>query len=221
MKIETKKLQKMIQEAIQSYIKEWEEMSEADIRQRMAAKTSGGGADMVNIDKLMMALDAAEKQGKTGLTASELSSLAKQAIEVAAPLGKGNAQQLAAKAASKTGGAPVAPPSNMMMEENEGKISLTKAQLKEMVISLLENNLLGKKNPIMAKREIIAMMDSTSRNFEREIVKTFNLRDPDELTPELQRKYLEIVEGMKSELVAAAMKAVQQLINFPTNDGSK
>lgn len=107
------------------------------------------------------------------------------------------------------------------LEENPSTVKMTKQQLKEMVGALLEFDLLGKKNPIMAKREIIAMMDSTSRNFEREIIKTFNLKDPDELTPELQRKYLEIVEGMKGKLVSAAMEAVQQLISFPTNDNGK
>ena len=102
--------------------------------------------------------------------------------------------------------------------DQDTSVHMSKQQLKEMVTALLEFDLLGKKNPIMAKREIIAMMDSTSRNFEREIIKTFNLKDPDDLQPELQRKYLEIVEGMKTKLVAAAMEAVQQLIAFPTND---
>lgn len=110
--------------------------------------------------------------------------------------------------------------------EETPTIEMTKTELKEMVNSILENGggmtTLGiKKNPIMAKREIIAMMDSTSRSFEREILKTFNLRDPDELSPELQKRYLEIVEAMKSKLVAAAMEAVQQLISFPSNEQSK
>lgn len=215
-KIEAKKLHEMIETAIGKYLKEWEEVDE-DVRQRMAAK-AGSGKDMVNIDKMMMALDAAEKQGKTGLTAQEIMMLAQRSIEVAAPMGKGNPAAVAAQVGSKTGGAPLVTPPSNIGQMNENKLSLTKKQLKEMVVSLLEFSLMGQKNPIMAKREIIAMMDSTSRNFEREIIKTFNLRDPDELTPELQRKYLEIVEGMKSKLVAAAMEAVQQLIRFPTND---
>ena len=64
-------------------------------------------------------------------------------------------------------------------------------------------------------------MDTTSRNFEREILKVFNLRDPDELSADLQRKYIEIVEAMKTKLVAAAMEAVAQLISFPSNEESK
>lgn len=77
---------------------------------------------------------------------------------------------------------------------------------------------IGAGNPIMAKREIIALMDQTSRSFEQEIIKTFKLQNPDNLSPELQRAYLEIVEGMKAKMVAAAMEAVQGLIKFPRQD---
>jgi len=110
--------------------------------------------------------------------------------------------------------------------EKKPVVEMSKKELKEMVTAVLENSFtpsgIGpRKNPIMAKREIIAMMDTTSRSFEREILKTFNLRDPDELSPDLQKKYLEIVEEMKTKLVGAAMAAVQQLIGFPSNDESK
>ena len=111
-------------------------------------------------------------------------------------------------------------------DEAKPTVEMSKAELKEMVVAVLENSfapagLGAKKNPIMAKREIISMMDTTSRNFEREILKVFNLRDPDELSADLQRKYIEIVEAMKTKLVAAAMEAVAQLISFPSNEESK
>lgn len=225
-KVEKKKLYEMIESAIKKYVNECgmdfssdKELDEAnlDLRGRLAGAKPG--STTINLDKLMVALDGAEKQGKKAITAQELQALAKQSMDIQTPLGKGNMGQMAAQVGSKTGGQPlVAPPAGMMAENTSGKIKMTRQQLKEMVVSLLEFDLLGKKNPIMAKREIIALMDATSRNFEREIIKTFNLRDPDELTPELQRKYLEVVEGMKGKLVAAAMEAVQQLISFPTND---
>lgn len=111
--------------------------------------------------------------------------------------------------------------------ESNKTITITQSQLKEMVTKVVkariqEMSMAG--NPIMAKREIIALMDSTSRNFEHEIIKTFNLQNPDTLSPDLQRRYLEIVETMKGELVGAAMQAVQSLVAFPKNDegnGSK
>jgi hypothetical protein len=108
-----------------------------------------------------------------------------------------------------------------LVETQTNKITISETTLKEMVGQAVQKKLLEMSdvnNPIMAKREIIALMDSTSRNFESEIIKTFNLQNPDSLSPELQRKYLEIVEGMKAELVAAAMKAVTQLIMFPKQD---
>lgn len=110
--------------------------------------------------------------------------------------------------------------SNVIPEERK-TVAITESSLKEMVNDIVKSKLMefsDGNNPIMAKREIIALMDSTSRNFESEIIKTFNLQNPDTLTPDLQRKYLEVVEGMKAELVAAAMKAVTQLIMFPKQD---
>lgn len=108
-----------------------------------------------------------------------------------------------------------------LVETQTNKITISETTLKEMVGQAVQKKLMemsDMNNPIMAKREIIALMDSTSRNFESEIIKTFNLQNPDSLSPELQRKYLEVVEGMKAELVAAAMKAVTQLIMFPKQD---
>lgn len=216
MKVNEKKLQEMVQEAISSYL------DEMDYRQRIAAAAKGGaGGDKVSIDKLISILDGMEKSGKAAVSPAEIQAAMKQAIQVSAPLGKGSPQALAQKAASPTGGAPVmAPPSSV--GPREGKtVSITKGQLQEMVNRIIEARLLEfstSNNPIMAKREIIALMDSTSRNFENEIIKTFKLQNPDMLSPELQRKYLEVVEGMKAELVAAAMKAVQELIHFPKQD---
>lgn len=220
MKVNSRELQEMIKEAVTNYL------SELDYRQRLAAVGQKGGTDQVSIDKLMMGLDGMEKTGKTTISQPELMNVAKQAIQVAAPLGKGNAGALAQQATSKTGGAPVSAPMGAgnpaaPFPQREGKITVTKSQLKEMVAGIVKNRLMefaDNNNPIMAKREIIALMDSTSRNFESEIIKTFKLQNPDTLSPELQRRYLEIVEGMKAELVAAAMKAVQDLISFPKID---
>jgi len=214
MKVNSKKLQEMIKEAISSYL------TELDYRQRIAAVPKTGPSDQVSIDKLMMALDGLEKSGKTTVTQPDLATLAKRSIEVAAPLGKASPAALAQQAVSPTGGAPLRKP----FEAKDRNITVTQSQLKEMVAKVVKSRLQEfstGNNPIMAKREIIALMDSTSRNFENEIITTFNLRNPDTLAPDLQRQYLEIVEAMKAKLVAAAMEAVQSLINFPTEDDGK
>lgn len=220
MKLPVHEIKKMVQEALSDYL------SEIDYRQRLAA-LGGGQKDQISIDKLMMALDGMEKNGKKALSSQELQQVASKSIDIAAPMGKGNPQQLAQQASSKTGGQPLVAPRGAGNVQNplgqqEGKeITLSKSKLQEMINRLVEARLvefIDGQNPIMAKREIIALMDGTSRNFENEIIKTFKLQNPDMLSPELQRKYLEVVEGMKAKLVGAAMEAVQQLIHFPKQD---
>lgn len=221
MKINVNEIRSMIAEAIGEYL------SEIDYRQRIQAASAGGQKDQISIDKLMMALDGMEKSGKKALSSQELQQAVKQSIQIAAPMGKGSPQQLAQQATSRTGGQPLVAPMGAgnvanPLGQREGKqITMKKSHLQEMIAKLVEsrlNEFIDGQNPIMAKREIIALMDSTSRNFENEIIKTFKLQNPDMLSPELQRKYLEVVEGMKSKLVSAAMEAVQQLIHFPKQD---
>jgi hypothetical protein len=115
-KIKRSVLNKLINESISKNVKRY--LSEQNppapagatgLKSRLAAK-SGGSKDQISIDKLMMALDGLENGGKKAITIDDLNNLAKKSIEIAAPLGKGNAANLAQKATSKTGGAPVAPP---------------------------------------------------------------------------------------------------------------
>jgi hypothetical protein len=113
-KIKRSVLNKLINESISKNVKKYisEQVPPAaggGLKQRMAAKV-GGTKDQISIDKLMMALDGLENNGKKAITLDDLTNLAKKSIEIAAPLGKGNATNLAQKAVSKTGGAPVAPP---------------------------------------------------------------------------------------------------------------
>jgi len=218
MKVTVNEIRNMIQEALGDYL------SEIDYRQRIAA-AAGGAKDQVSIDKLMMALDGMEKSGKKAVSQQELQQLMRQSIQVSAPMGKGSPQQLAQQASSKTQGQPLVAPMGAGNVQNplgqRESIEISKSKLQEMINKLVEsrlNEFVDGQNPIMAKREIIALMDSTSRNFENEIIKTFKLQNPDMLSPELQRKYLEVVEGMKAKLVGAAMEAVQQLIHFPRQD---
>lgn len=214
----TNTLQEIIQEAVAEYL------AELDYKQRLAQVTNKGAKDQISIDKLMLALDGAEKSGKTSVSHGELAQMAKQAIALSAPLGKA-APGSVTPALSPTGGTPLHAPMGAGNVSSpfaqEGKIKVTKSQLKEMVAKVVNERLLEfatNENPIMAKREIIALMDSTSRNFENEIIKTFGLQHPDSLQTDLQRRYLEIVEQMKAELVGAAMKAVRELIHFPKQE---
>lgn len=226
--MDIKQLREMVEEAVSAFLDEF------NYNDRLAAmkaqRPAGGGQDQISIDKLITVLDGMEKSGKSTLTMAELQGALKGAVAVSAPLGKaapGAAKNIAATAhaaAGPTGGAPlVKPPSSLYARE--GKVRMTESELKEMVqrvvaAKLAENGVggIGMGNPIMAKREIIALMDQTSRSFEQEIIKTFKLQNPDVLSPELQRSYLEIVEGMKAKMVQAAMEAVQSLVKFPKVD---
>lgn len=214
MKENLTKIREMIEQTIASYL------DEAGYRDRIAAAASATSTDKVDVNKLMAGLQALKQKGATGVSLPQLMDFAKKSLVVAAPLGAGQGQALVNQATSKTGGAPVmAPPSNLFARE--GKLTLSKADLKEMVNRAVAKKIhetMGVGNPIMAKREIIALMDDTSRSFENEIVRTFKLQNPDMLSSELQRYYLEVVEEMKSKLVAAAMDAVEKLIKLPKQD---
>lgn len=226
--MDNKQLREMIEEAVSAFL---DEFNYADRIAASRAQRGGGGQDQLQIGKIIGALDNMRKSGKQTVTFAELQGALKGATAVAAPMGKGNMTDLAAvtgaaqAVAGPTGGAPVAkPPASLYARE--GKVRMTESDLKEMVnrvvaAKLAENGLtggIGMGNPIMAKREIIALMDQTSRSFEQEIIKTFKLQSPDVLSPELQRSYLEVVEGMKGKMVHAAMEAVQALIKFPKQD---
>lgn len=222
--MDTKQLREMIEEAVAAFLDEFNYADRiAAMRQQ---RPSSGGEDQIQIGQLIGALDNMRKSGKKTLSMAELQGALKSATAVATPMGKGSMKDLAgvtaaaAQQATPTRGQPlVKPPASLYARE--GRVRMSEAQLKEMVNRVVAQKIheqFGMGNPIMAKREIIALMDQTSRSFEQEIIKTFKLQNPDLLAPELQRSYLEIVEGMKAKLVQAAMEAVQQLIKFPKTD---
>lgn len=227
--MDIKQLREMVEEAVSAFLDEF------NYNDRMAAlkasRPAGGAPEQIKLDGLMGKLFAMQKAGKQTIARNELESMMKDLVlPPSSPLGVGKMSDLrgvtkaAVAASGPTGGAPlVKPPASLYARE--GKVRMTEADLKEMVsrvvaAKLAENGVggIGMGNPIMAKREIIALMDQTSRSFEQEIIKTFKLQNPDVLSPELQRSYLEIVEGMKAKMVQAAMEAVQSLVKFPKID---
>lgn len=74
----------------------------------------------------------------------------------------------------------------------------------------------------MAGRQVIISAQQASLDFESEIIKTLDLVAPDDLHPNLRRRFNDIVEEMKDDIVAAVKRAVEQLAPFPrTNDENK
>lgn len=214
MKIDIKNLQEMINNSISKHL------FEMDIRQRIKAAASQDIG--VSVEQL---IDVLKSSGKKTITRKELVDLlgsremVQKNLSGLGPISRTATTASLMKSLNKTGGSPVRSPQSF--EFREGKISFSKRQLQEMVNAIVDKKLFefsSSNNPIMAKREIISIMDSTARNFENEIIKTFNLKHPDNLSSNLQRKYLEIVEEMKAKMIEAAMSAVRKLINFPKEE---
>lgn len=94
------------------------------------------------------------------------------------------------------------------------KTKVSRKTLEE-AISKMVARTLTESNHFSAMRSIQHAATSTSMEFERNIVDTLGLMDPDHMQPDLQAKYFEIVSKMKDGLVNSVMDATKQLISFP------
>ena len=77
---------------------------------------------------------------------------------------------------------------------------------------------LNEANDLTARRQIIQSAQTTSMTFENDIVKLLNLVPPDNLPPETQKRYLEVVKNLENAFVLAVADAVKELSRFPRND---
>lgn len=98
-------------------------------------------------------------------------------------------------------------------------MKITEKQLRELIREAIKGKLafLKEGNDFTAKRHIINSAMNTSMSFESEIVKLLDLVAPDELPPEVQKKYYSVVKVMEQEFVYAVTKAVETLSRFPRN----
>ena len=70
----------------------------------------------------------------------------------------------------------------------------------------------------MAGRQVIVSAQQASLDFEKEIIKTLGLVNPDEIHPNIRKRFNEIVETMKDNIVSAVKVAVDGLSPFPRVD---
>lgn len=98
------------------------------------------------------------------------------------------------------------------------KISRTK--LEEAIQAGVKKALL-ESNHFSAMRNIQHMATSTSMEFEKNIVDSLGLMNPDHMQPDLQQKYFEVAQKMKDGIVNSVMDAAKQLISFPRADDGK
>lgn len=96
-------------------------------------------------------------------------------------------------------------------------MKISKIELKEMIRESLKRKL-QESSGFNAKRAIIDIAQGLSRQFETDIIKTLNIQNPDEMSPDVQKAYLAIVEKMKEDFVKAAMGATKELLKFPKNN---
>lgn len=105
------------------------------------------------------------------------------------------------------------------------KVTITEAELRALVRESLKKKLgqtpLNESLALSAKRKLTLSAKEHTMDFEKKIVDTLGLTDPDELSEELQKQYIEIVEEMQNRVVAAVQEAVAKLATFPREDGTE
>jgi hypothetical protein len=97
---------------------------------------------------------------------------------------------------------------------------INRKQLSEAIQTLVKKTLLESSH-FSAMRNIEHMAASTSMEFEKSIVDALGLMNPDNMQPELQAKYFQIVTTMKDGIKSTVMDAAKQLVSFPRQEDTK
>lgn len=98
------------------------------------------------------------------------------------------------------------------------KIKMNENQLRGLVRESLKKRLLNESATLSAKRKLTLLAKEHTMDFEKKIVDTLNLVDPDTLDEALQKQYVSVVEEMQSRVVSAVQEAVAKLATFPRED---
>lgn len=93
-------------------------------------------------------------------------------------------------------------------------------QLKETIQSIVKRAILESSH-FSAMRSIEHMAASTSMEFEKNIVDSLGIMNPDHMQPDVQIKYFQVVNLMKNGIKDAVMEAAKQLVAFPRQDDGK
>lgn len=101
------------------------------------------------------------------------------------------------------------------------KTKISSKKLAEAIQKLVKQAVLQEGTHFTAMRNIEHMAASTSMEFERTIIDALGVVNPDNMQPELQAKYYEIVSQMKEDVRQAALEVAKALISFPRQDDGK
>jgi len=92
---------------------------------------------------------------------------------------------------------------------------ISSKRLSETIQTLVKLAILREGTHFTAMRNIEHMAASTSMDFEKTITDALGLVNPDDMQPEIQEKYYEVVTRMKDQIRKAALEAAKDLISFP------
>lgn len=95
------------------------------------------------------------------------------------------------------------------------KIKMTESELRGLIRESLKRKFLKESVALSAKRKLKLLAKEHTMDFEKKIVDTLSLVDPDTLDETLQKQYVDIVEEMQERVVAAVQDAVSKLASFP------
>lgn len=98
---------------------------------------------------------------------------------------------------------------------------ISSKKLAEAIQTIVKQVVLQEGTHFTAMRNIEHMAASTSMEFEKTITDALGLMNPDNMQPQLQAKYYEIVTRMKDQIRQAALDAAKGLISFPRQDDGK
>ncbi|TXH11325.1 MAG: hypothetical protein E6R04_01725 [Spirochaetes bacterium] len=100
---------------------------------------------------------------------------------------------------------------------------ISKTSLEEAISKAVQSEVakLLESNHFSAMRQIEHMASSTSMEFEKNILDALGLENPDNMQPELQQKYFQVVQAMKAGIRSSVLDAAKQLISFPRRDDGK
>jgi hypothetical protein len=96
-------------------------------------------------------------------------------------------------------------------------MKINEQEIRDMVREVVAKKLseLNEGKDFSARRQVVHSAKQASMEFEKEIVGLLGLEHPDNLPPDLQKRYYLAVEKMNSEIVKAVMSATMELAKFP------
>ena len=99
----------------------------------------------------------------------------------------------------------------------EELMKISEKELRKMIREVIQKKVatLKERSALSAKRWVVHAAEKASMYFEKDIVKTLGLSDPDEYPVEFQKRYYAVVEEMKNDIVKAVTKAARELVKFP------